>query len=90
MRKAELIAQGLIHHEKLDNIDNELRTLGVQFLTHEQAKRFFINNNVVQPLIDVPSQPNVNWSTYTSWVITNGKTYEVQRLVAQPNELDSN
>lgn len=92
MRKAELIAQGMINHEIIDNIDNDLRALGVQFLTQEQVKRFILNNNknILQPLVDVPSQPNVNWSTYTSWVVKDGKTYEVQRLVAESNYLDSN
>jgi hypothetical protein len=51
-----------------------------------------IKNKLIRlkPQVAVPSADNVSWSTYRSQVTKDGKTYDVQRLVAQPNTKNSN
>lgn len=78
---------------ELKEIDASLERLGVDFLTDEQVKEFMEkeeSQNGVQPQVAVPSQGNVDWSTYRTTLTRNGKSYEVQRLVAQPNYKASN
>jgi len=72
---------------QLKKIDIKLMQLGVEFLSNEQLQ-YFMNKqnqqNYLQPLVAVPTQNNVIWSTYKTTFTRNGKSYEVQRLVAQP------
>lgn len=45
--------------------------------------------DTIRASIALPTNPNINWSTYTDTLTYNGTNYEVQRLVAQANVQDS-
>ncbi|MDC3417083.1 hypothetical protein [Aquibacillus salsiterrae] len=89
----------------MKKVNKDLEKLGVEFLSKKEVKEKFPKyknekylkehlgleaTSLVTPLIDQPSDTNdVDWSTYRSTVYQDGETYDVQRLVAQPNSSNS-
>jgi hypothetical protein len=77
--------------KEIEKIEKQLQANGVEFLhPAEVQQKFSENNGKITPLVVVPVQSNVSWSTYRTAVTYNGQTYDVQRLVAAPNEQNSN
>lgn len=46
-------------------------------------------DNSVQPMVDAPDSSKNTWTTYRSSFVSNGVTYNLQRLTAQPNSSSS-
>ncbi|MNK25979.1 hypothetical protein D3C87_443100 [compost metagenome] len=88
-QRAAVLNEEIVDMNKVDNIDKQLKSLGVEFITSEQVRKQFHNENM-SPNVSLPQQDNVSWSTYRTEIIKDGITYEVQRLIAQPNSKSSN
>ncbi len=84
--RAELIAQG--KYDKLDIIDKQLEVLGVKKLTPQEVEE--LNKDDVVPYITKPVSNNVTWLSSRQDYTYNGTTYEIQTLIAQPNQNNSN
>lgn len=95
--RAELIC--LEKYDELDEIDQRLEALGVTKLSSKELQKQFINTpNIVsqkpflniKPNVSTPSAKNVVWMSSRQNYTYAGKTYEIQTLIAQPNEYNSN
>ncbi len=99
--KAKLLVEENIDISKLNDIDKQLENLGVVRLTPSEVQQRFpdaklglvknneYNINDITPQVVPPSQNNVSWSTYRVSGTYNGRSYEVQKLIAQANTRDS-
>ncbi|MFE7062001.1 hypothetical protein ACFVAD_07600 [Sutcliffiella sp. NPDC057660] len=97
--RAKLLLNEELSEKELDKalgkIDKKLEKIGVDFLTYEEVEEQFdieklAGDSEFSTMIAVPVQSNVSWSTYRSTVYHSTGTYNVQRLVAQPNSKSSN
>lgn len=85
--------------QELNETDIELTRLGVSFLTQEEVSEQFLetgntvipgqiqaiaDNGSVQPMAEAPYGSCNLWLSYRSTHTLNGITYDVQKLVAQP------
>lgn len=89
-QRAKLLNEKEVDLQRINRIESQLQTLGVESLSSGEVNAKFKVTGKITPQVSVPNQTNVSWFTYRSEIIKNGKTYEVQRLIAQPNTLDSN
>lgn len=85
-QRAQLICYE--EYDKLPNIDQQLARLGVEKLTAEEVQERFIGDEVT-PYVSAPVSNNVTWLSSRQDYTYNGVTYEIQTLIAQPNEQDS-
>ena len=69
-------------------IAEKLRALGVKELSQEEVLNKFYNSDIM-PYIDY-SSANAKWSTYRTTRTVNGISYEVQNLIAEPKNGNSN
>ena len=94
LQKSTLLTQEPVDQTKIDEVNEKLKSHGVEFLTVEQVKAKTTNSveelSGVQPLAAIPSQSNIEWSSYRDTVSRQGVNYEVQHLIAQPNGKSSN
>ncbi|PXW86015.1 hypothetical protein DES38_1261 [Streptohalobacillus salinus] len=102
--KSNLLLEEDVDQKAIDKVNKKLEKLGVEFLSYEEVTEKFPKKDIEELMpelsrdsssdigiqVSVPSQYNVDWSTYRSSVYTDGKSYNVQRLVAQPNSYNSN
>lgn len=92
--KAQLLCDKTVDQNKLDRIDTQLESLGVEFLKPEEVQTRFPDiskDKQYGPYVVTPVQDNVSWSSYKSAATADdGNIYEVQHLVAQPNSKASN
>lgn len=81
------------NQEEIQEIDNELNSLGAVELTEgEAAEKMGIESEAVSPNARVAVYPNrsgVAWSSSRYCVVYNGKVIELQTLVAKPNAATS-
>lgn len=93
-QKSALLATTPIDQTSIDNINQKLKKLGVEFLTQEQvdakARQAAATTTGIQPMIAVPTQSNIVWSSYRDTMVVSGVNYEVQHLIAEPNGQSSN
>lgn len=101
-KRAALFLEEDIEIKELNRIDKALKSLGVEFLTADEAKAQFApkktmdprlapDNSEITPQVDVPYATNVQWMSYrTSNYYSGGEYYNIQRLIASPNQYDSN
>lgn len=76
--------------ERIAEIDEQLANLDVVDLSTEEVMEIFADNDSSERWLTPPDSPNVDWKSFQSTVISNGKTYETQTLLAQPkNELSN-
>lgn len=85
-QRAQLICYE--EYDKLPNIDQQLARLGVEKLTAEEVQERFIGDEVT-PYVSAPISNNVTWFSSRQDYRYNGVTYEIQTLIAQPNEQNS-
>lgn len=95
--KAKLLSNDNVDTNRLNDIDKQLEQLGVEKLTQSEVQKRFPSAKIalvksneypvdtVIPQVVAPSKDNVSWSTYRVLGLYNGKYYEVQKLIAQPN-----
>lgn len=80
-KRAQLICLGKF--DELDTIDNQLKNMGVEFLSSKDvAKRFATSSKVAR--VSQPTSANVTWTSKRVNYTYNGVTYEIQTLTAQP------
>ena len=91
--------------DALNEIDLKLAKLGVAFLDEEEVMEQFPDTKCDKALslsgktqqisqnYDInanrPSSENNSWLTYRTTYVTDGTTYNIQRLIAQPKSTDS-
>lgn len=86
-RRAELVS--LEKFDEVENVEQELASLGVEKLTPEEVQTQFGNTNTPNTRINVPVSNNVTWLSQRVDYPHYGTTYEVQTLIAQANEKNS-
>lgn len=94
-KRADLICQG--KYDELAELDEQLRALGVEKLTTgEVAAKFpagttspLSGANQLDPQVATPSSTNVDWFSSRTNYTYNNVRYEIQTLIAQPNESNS-
>ncbi|MNS45447.1 hypothetical protein D3C72_779140 [compost metagenome] len=74
-QRAAVLNEEIVDMNKVDNIDKQLKSLGVEFITSEQVRKQFHNENM-SPNVSLPQQDNVSWSTYRTEIIKDGITYD--------------
>ncbi len=86
--RAELLSLG--KYNELENIDQRLEALGVEFLTNleVQSKAIDTSNGIAR--VSTPVMENVTWMSSRTNYTYNGVTYEIQTLTAQPKNHNSN
>jgi len=101
-QRAVLISSSEIDTKALDEIDLKLSNLGVEFMTDQQVSRQFPEiktdevlaksgqTKTIQPRAALPTSKFNTWISYrTSNYLYNGKRYNIQTLVAHPNDFKS-
>ncbi|WP_028594506.1 hypothetical protein [Paenibacillus assamensis] len=90
--RAKLRLQEKTDFEKIQSVNSELESLGVKFMSDEEVKNKFVlqKGMSISPYVSVPTMDNVVWSTWRGVSSKNGKSYEVQHLIAEPNSKNSN
>lgn len=75
------------YETKINQIDNELASLGVESLSDEELEDFFIQKGIPTTRVSQPSDTNtVKWYLYTVKNQSYGSTkYDIQRLFATGN-----
>lgn len=94
--KDKLLLEKKVDAKKIEKIEKDLQNLGVEKLsTNDVLKKFSkkkskTGESIITPNVAVPPSTNVTWSSYRTTYSYNGKSYEVQRLIADANTKDSN
>ncbi|GIP18219.1 hypothetical protein J40TS1_38610 [Paenibacillus montaniterrae] len=78
------------YEEKLEELQKDLESLGVEFLTDSEVKSKLRATGQITPFVETPKSNNITWSSYRNpnWVL-NGVKYEVQHLTAESNSKPS-
>lgn len=76
--------------DKITEIDMQLAELGVEDLSAEEVKELFADDESSARWLTPPDSTNVTWKSYQWKVVSDGKTYEAQTLLAQPKNASSN
>ncbi|MCI9078471.1 MAG: DUF507 family protein [Lachnospiraceae bacterium] len=84
--RARMICQE--RYNEIDYIDQQLKELNVEKLTQQEVDERFGNNQNL-PYAVVPSSKNITWFSNRTNYAYGSKIYEIQTLIAQPNENDS-
>ena len=88
-----LMFEDPINETAIANINAELESLGIDFLSDSEVLSQFpdayaIQNSsagsTVSPLADTPETSNVSWMNTRSTYTYNGQVYNVQKLIAEP------
>lgn len=87
-KRAELIS--LEKWNEIESIDKQLESLGVEKLTSGEVEKYFSNLSDTTPYVVPPASNNVTWLSSRTDYTYGGITYEIQTLIAQPNQNDSN
>ena len=86
--RAELIC--LNKYDELELVDQQLANLGVEKITSKEVQEKFYENPFITPYVTTPVSNNATWlSRRESWTY-NGIKYEVQTLISQPKNNNSN
>lgn len=99
-QRASLLLDSTTNAAKISAIDSQLERLGVDFLTNTQVDDQFpkaksdyalamSGNTKNRSRVATPSSNKNSWMSYRSTVTYNGKSYNVQRLIAQPKSTSS-
>lgn len=86
-RRAELLFDPNATQEDFDNIDAQLRAIGVEELSPAEIAQ--INGDEVQPLYNVDSTTDTKWYSQRKIAVARGVQYEAQIITGQPNNTNS-
>ena len=87
-KRAELIC--LEKWDEINSIDEQLAALGVEKLTPEEVEKLLSGTDGIMPNAVVPGSSNATWLSTRSNYSYGGVAYEIQTIIAQPNQNNSN
>lgn len=89
LERAELARNYEINKVRINEIDIELESLGVQEISEAEVKSKLTEGNEVTPLVVLPTSSTVKWTSYRQQTSYRGQMYDMQIIRAVPKAVNS-
>ena len=89
LERAELTRNYEENENRINEIDMELESLGVQEISELEAKNKLTEGNELSPYVVLPTSSTVKWTSYRQQTSYRGQMYEMQIIRAVPKTTNS-